>query len=240
MLTIKCINQLPQALYSLCETLTGKSVDVMIIDEFLETLSTTENSGELKALFDKYGSDKATAHDYHRIYDAILSDRLSVKKIFEIGLGTNNPDIVSTMADYLPSAGKSDQPGGSLRAFRDLYANARIYGADIDNEILFSEERITTYFIDQTNIQTFETLGEEIGGEFDLMIDDGLHAPNANIHSLSFFLGRIKVGGWAVIEDIHTDKIDIWKLVICMLPDNFETWLVCTRSALMLMVRRSD
>jgi hypothetical protein len=31
--------------------------------------------------------------------------------------------------------------------------------------------------------------------DFDLMLDDGLHCPDANLQSLKFFLRKIKIGG---------------------------------------------
>ena len=41
------------------------------------------------------------------------------------------------------------KPGASLRVWRDYFPNAIIYGADIDKDILFAEERIKTFYIDQ-------------------------------------------------------------------------------------------
>ena len=42
-------------------------------------------------------------------------------------------------------------PGASLRAWRDFFPNATILGADLDREVLFEEERITTGYMDQTD-----------------------------------------------------------------------------------------
>jgi hypothetical protein len=43
--------------------------------------------------------------------------------------------------------GKTHQgSGGSLRAFREFFPNARIIGLDIDREALFQEGRISTFF----------------------------------------------------------------------------------------------
>jgi hypothetical protein len=101
-------------------------------------------------------------------------------RLLEIGLGTNNPDVVSTM-------GASGKPGASLRAFRDFLPNARVFGADIDGRILFEEERILTYYVDQTRSISFDELADKLGNEgFDLVIDDGLHSPNANIATMIF------------------------------------------------------
>ena len=50
--------------------------------------------------------------------------------------------------------GKYGKPGASVKAFRDFFSNANIYGADIDKEILFKEHKISTFYVDQTNINT--------------------------------------------------------------------------------------
>jgi hypothetical protein len=65
-------------------------------------------------------------------------------KVFECGVGTNNPNITSNM-------GVNGQPGASLRVWRDYFQNAEVFGADIDRGILFEEQRIRTFYVDQTN-----------------------------------------------------------------------------------------
>ena len=166
---------------------------------------------KLGELFEYYGSDKSVTHDYHKLYGEILCNFDSIEKIFEIGLGTNNLDVVSNM-------GRKGKPGASLRAFRDACNSAQLIGADFDRRILFSEERINTFFVDQTDLNTFNQLNNKIGDNYDLMIDDGLHSPNIKLHSLKFFLNKIKIGGYAVIEDINFQSKEIWKLTSALLP----------------------
>lgn len=69
---------------------------------------------KIKELLNFYGSDKANYHDYHLIYSSIFKDETKVKKILEIGLGTDNTKLLSNM-------GKNGKPGASLRAFRDFF-----------------------------------------------------------------------------------------------------------------------
>ena len=38
----------------------------------------------------------------------------------------------------------SGSPGASLRVWKDFFSNAKIYGSDIDKDILFNEDRIFT------------------------------------------------------------------------------------------------
>ena len=46
----------------------------------------------------------------------------------------------------MTSTGK---PGASLKVWKDYFKNAKIFGADIDKRILFQEERINTYEVNQ-------------------------------------------------------------------------------------------
>ncbi len=98
---------------------------------------------------------------------------------------------------------KDGKQGASLRAFRDFCPNAEMYEIDIDERILFNEDRIKTFEIDQTKLNAFNNLNKLIGGNFDLIIDDGLHEPLANLNSLNFAFKNIKKNGWTVIEDIY-------------------------------------
>ncbi len=229
-LTILSINQTMPALAKFSLSI---EKNVAFGETFKRVLLDTdsENQSALKELFKKYGSDKSTKHNYYKIYAEIIQALNQPKKIFEIGLGTDNIDIVSTM-------GIGSKPGGSLRAFRDFQKNCEIYGADLDTRILFSEERIKTYFVDQTKPESFDDLSKNIGDNFDLMIDDGLHSPNANLHSLEFFLRHIKVGGFAVIEDINVPKKPIWDIVSHLIEPNFLSVFIRTKSAYMFIVKR--
>ena len=46
---------------------------------------------------------------------------------------------------------KEFNPGASLRAWRDYFVKADIYGADIDKKILFNENKIKNFYVDQEN-----------------------------------------------------------------------------------------
>ncbi len=230
-LTIKSVNQTIPALAKIASTTAHRLISVEPIEVFVKAEMAIPGSEELRALFTRHGSDKATTHNYHLAYERIIWAPARAGKILEIGLGTNNVDVVSTM-------GSGGKPGASLRAFRDYCPNAQVYGADFDKRILFTEERIRTFFVDQTDPDTFTELGQSIGDNFDLMIDDGLHAPNANLNSLAFFLPRIKVGGWAVIEDIAYQSETIWKLVGAIIPQNFRCHLVQTSGSMLFLVKR--
>ena len=107
--------------------------------------------------------------------------------------------------------GLDGKPGASLRAFRD-YLNIRVYGADVDKEILFEEENINTFFIDQMDINTINDIKKVIP-KCDLIIDDGLHQPDANLNVIYNLLDHLNVNGILVIEDIEPDFVNIFKIV---------------------------
>lgn len=173
-------------------------------DAFFTNDALTLNLGKL---FNQHGSDKATAHDYFKLYGHILQE-LGVKNhlaLLEIGMGTNKAGLVSTM-------GAGGRPGASLRAFRDFLPNAKIFGADIDRDILFTEDRITTRQVDQLDRKSFQplTIEQEM---FDIIIDDGLHSTPANMNTMIWAMKHIKPGGYIVIEDISSDLVSNWDVV---------------------------
>ena len=81
-----------------------------------------------------------------------------------------------------------------------------------------------------TDLKTFDNILDLIPKDFDLVIDDGLHAPDANIASLIFFLKIIKIGGWAVIEDIGPKSLDVWMVVSYLLPNTYFSQILQTKS----------
>jgi len=100
----------------------------------------------------------------------------------------------------------------SVRAFRDWAPNAQVYGADVDPGILVQEERIKTYFVDQTDRASLQNLAHIVGGDFDLIIDDGLHNPIANFNTVKELLPLLKDDGHLVVEDIYEEYLSAWNI----------------------------
>jgi hypothetical protein len=178
------------------------------LDELLRITNKSQN--ELSLLCDLYGSDKGTfcgrtAHTYTSVYEYLFSDiRSEVKLVFECGLGTNNPNIPSNM-------GVNGRPGASLRVWRDYFPNARVIGVDIDKDILFSENRIETGYIDQTSPETitgyFKSLDGKYRNNFDIMIDDGLHTFKAAKCLFENSFSQLKTNGTYIIEDMCDNDV---------------------------------
>jgi hypothetical protein len=198
------------------------------LEPWAEVFSETRNSEELAVLFNKYGSDKSSTHNYHLIYASIL-DRNAPLNIFEVGLGTNKPRVLSTM-------GKDGRPGAAERAFRDWAPKANIYGADVDSDILFTEERIQTFFVDQTVPETLQALGANLP-PLDLVIDDGLHRPCANMNVINFALTKLKPGGLVVVEDIVSRYLPFWRVAVAILSRKYHCQFVKMKSEAVLILR---
>jgi SAM-dependent methyltransferase len=232
-LTIKSASQTFEFMVSLIETIKGVPFSEPIpIETFSNSKESRDTAINLKILFDKYGSDKATRHNYHHLYAHILVNQGKISNLLELGIGTNNKTVVSNMGIY-------GSPGASLRAFRDFLPNSKIYGADIDKEILFQEKNIKTFFVDQTDIESFVTLSEKINFQFDLIIDDGLHSPNANIATLIFANKMLRPGGWFVVEDVNPAALPIWRTVSFLLPSHYSSWIISAKGALLFAIQRN-
>lgn len=164
------------------------------------------SDSELTDLMNFHGSDKGgknNDHNYSEYYSEIFFyKRKKIKNFLEIGLGTNNTNLPSNM-------GSEGKPLASLRAWRDYFVNANIYGADIDKNILKDEERIKTFYVDQTNPETISVLFKQIGlDKFDVILEDGLHEFNANICFFENAIDYLDDNGVYIIEDIYyKDKI---------------------------------
>jgi len=154
----------------------------------------------------RYGSDKGRSwHNYTTVYDALFRDCRPLR-IFELGLGTNNPELPSTM-------GANGKPGASLRGWKRLFPAARIFGADIDHATLFREDRINTFWCDQLDSSAIRDVWSkpELRGGIDVIVEDGLHTFEANQTFLEISLHFVTRGGWYIVEDIRDVDLDHWR-----------------------------
>ena len=116
---------------------------------------------KLSSLCDLYGSDKGTMdiniikpyswnpHTYTDYYSNLFDHcRSSIKFVFECGIGNFNQN-----KNY-----SEKKIGSSLKVWRDYFYNAIIYSADINQEILFEENRIKTFDVDQTIKKSIDSM----------------------------------------------------------------------------------
>jgi hypothetical protein len=154
----------------------------------------------------KHGSDKGRAHNYTTVYSALFQGRWDQPlRLLELGLGSNNPDVPSNMGIF-------GVPGASHRGWRELFRNALLYGADVDRGILFQEDRIKTFYCDQSDQSSILELWShpELRDGVDIIIEDGLHTFEANVSFLEGSLDRLSPGGIYITEDIMCDVVEDW------------------------------
>lgn len=209
---IRKINRIRKASRKKKRTILSRKFTINLIKEnsVNQNYSFFYNSNnEFSNLCEKYGTDKGyvefnkktpygwRAHTYSVFYHTLFSHcKDNIKLVFECGIGTNNLDIESNMS-------MRGKPGASLRVWRDYFKNAQIIGADVDKRILFKEERIKTFYVNQLEINSIEIMWSKIQLEnFDLIIDDGLHTMQANLTFFKNSYKKLKQGGVYIIEDV--------------------------------------
>ena len=97
----------------------------------------------------------------------------------------------------------SGKPGASLRVWRDYFVNSAVFGADIDKNILFEEDRIKTFYVDQLNENSIKEMWSNINkSDFDIILDDGLHTFEAGVTMFLNSFDKLRKNGIYIIEDV--------------------------------------
>lgn len=136
----------------------------------------------LSRIGSQYGTDKVH-HGFSAFYDHYLrAQRKRVAKVFEIGI----------------------YGGASLYMWRDYFPNAVIHALDLDRVKLDGADRITTYTGDQSDRGLLQSIVENAGTDFDLILDDGGHTMSQQQTSLGALFPHVRPGGYYVVEDLHT------------------------------------
>jgi hypothetical protein len=177
----------------------------------------TQEKSTLCELMTKYYTDKCpNDHNYsYYYYHMFFRREATVHNVFEMGIGHSNISFTCNMSHI-----KNYQIGSSLKAWREFFPNATIYGADINAEAVneAKSDRIVTFEINQLNgidlQQAFRFLPD-----FDLIIDDGYHDFNANVCMFENCIKNLKKEtGIYVIEDVRLkdlpkfiEKIKEWQ-----------------------------
>lgn len=171
----------------------------------------SDSENLFSVLCQKFGSDKGSSstrlgehilkrkvHNYADFYSLLFdSQRPSIRSVFECGIGTNNESLISSM-------GPLGSPGASLRVWREYFPNAQVIGVDIDSNILFQEERIRTFEMDQTDPVSIQNTLDRIAiKQFDLIVDDGLHTFQAARILFENIITNLAPQGTYVIEDVN-------------------------------------
>jgi hypothetical protein len=100
--------------------------------------------------------------------------------------------------------GLHGRPGASLRMWRDYFTKANVIGGDIDRNVLFCDNRIRCFYLDQTNPDSINSLLSEIDDvNLDIIIDDGLHTFDAGLCLFEHMWHKLAIGGLYFIEDVE-------------------------------------
>lgn len=138
--------------------------------------------------FDKSLSDKGAYHCYHEAYSHIFFKR-TVTSFLEIGL---------FLSDYVPTT--------DLHAWANVFPNAEIYGADRKRNLLFSTDRISTFYVDQDSKESLYELKKNLPGQVDVILDDASHMFDKSINTFESMYEIIADGGVYIIEDILVNR----------------------------------
>jgi hypothetical protein len=211
------------------------------LQDRVKSAGASELETSLRFQLDSHGSDKGSFHGYSNLYALLLHPLLSQMeknegrvRILEIGLGTNRTNVPSNM-------GAEGVPGASLRAWTSASKSIEVVGLDIDTEVLFQEPRISTHFVDQLKQDSWLDIPEKfLEGGFDLVIDDGLHAPLANLNTLISTIPFLKKRGTIVIEDIPERALPVWTLVNHFIKSNFTMEIIQFNRAFCVVLTSRD
>jgi hypothetical protein len=164
----------------------------------------------LDTLAIEYGTDKSSKwHNYTKLYSKYFEGmRLDVKKVLELGVDR----------------------GGSLKMWRDYFPNAKIYGIDNDFHCEDRQPEGTKVFIGkQEDTEFLDGFIKEVGGDFDIIVDDAGHDPQAQRVSFEYLFDHLKPGGIYVVEDLfisyHPGLKSFVEYLKARIDDvNFEGW----------------
>lgn len=130
-----------------------------------------------------YITDKFDGHCYLGTYNSLFSPAMqdNVKNVLEVGI----------------------QQGHSLLVWRDLFLNAKVYGADIDLSALIinaNEPRISVAGGNAYDLNFIKNNYSDI--KFDVIIDDGPHTLESMLFFASHYSSLLAPNGIMVVEDI--------------------------------------
>jgi trans-aconitate methyltransferase len=133
-----------------------------------------------------YRTDKV---GYYTPFYSLLFEarRTEYRKVLEVGIGTE--ETMQHVPGYLP--------GASLFMWQDYFPNAEIWGVDIDKRALDAAPRMHLVHADSRD----EHLRSLLPSGFDLIVDDGLHSPDAQWKTFVNLFPLVKDSGLYIIED---------------------------------------
>jgi demethylmacrocin O-methyltransferase len=132
-----------------------------------------------------YTDKGSNAHNYTEIYAEYFAPvRTLPLKFLEIGVGG----------------------GSSAQVWDTYFPNAEIHFIDVEPTVLNQKkpERIQYHVVDQADAPGLKAFVNKVGGDFDVILDDGGHLMHQQIISFQTLFPHVRSGGLYIIEDLHT------------------------------------
>ena len=141
----------------------------------------------------KYRTDKTPLikQNYTPFYYHLLKDK-PIRKLLEVGVGC--PETMEI---------RNYRTGASLYMWRDFFPGAQIYGADINAQCIFKDERIETFLCDETKEEDLVNLIKKTGPDIDLFIDDASHLEEHQKYMCQTLMPLLKKDVMYIIEDVN-------------------------------------
>jgi predicted O-methyltransferase YrrM len=128
--------------------------------------------------------------------------------------------------------------GASLRAWREFFSQANLYGYDNDGANLqfISSMNLPNTVLDLMDASKEESIQEKLqeatsdGELFDVILDDASHDPADQCAVIRTALPFLKKGGLLIVEDIFRERsIEPYQKAIASIQDmiSFYTFIVC-------------
>ncbi|NLE82768.1 MAG: class I SAM-dependent methyltransferase [Rhodococcus sp.] len=142
-----------------------------------------------------YGGTDKTEHGYLPLYARYLgSMRMSRNVVVEIGVGNYESSV----------------PSGSLKLWRDYFPRSVVAGVDIYPKVVQLGPRVRFFQADQSSPEDLAGVVAALGGQLDVVIDDGSHVGEHQWASFQALFPSISAGGWYVVEDLATSYWPNW------------------------------
>ena len=145
----------------------------------------------LTEIANRLGTDKGTQHfEYHSYTETYqeLFYPLKDEKIKMLEIGVADPRF----------------PGASIQMWTEFFSNIDFIGFDINQDCKkFEKENVQIFIGDQSVTEDLNQCVSQYGGDYDIIIDDGLHTHFHHIKSFEALYPHLKENGLYVIEDLH-------------------------------------
>lgn len=142
----------------------------------------------------KYGTDKVIWGYTPTYFEHLAPKREEVRKVLEVGI-CGERDIPNNVT------------GASLFVWRDFFPNAEIIGLDNDPRWMVNTDRIRSFCVDAYDSAALGRVLNEVGGDFDLIVDDAVHDPIPQLGLLADLWPSLRDGGLYAMEDVCPYKL---------------------------------